>query len=191
MEIQIDCCSKHFIVSSKMEVKEAPNVKLVIGLIYSRMKQINPCIDHLERTFGPVDFRSSVFDFDVTDYYEDEMGEELKREFVSFSNLIGPHKLPDIKRITNIIEQDHADDHLRQINLDPGYLDMDKFVLASAKYGRQKIYLDKGIYADPTLFFYKKTFHAHEWSFPDFKSGIYNDYFMRVRQQYKIQVKNR
>jgi hypothetical protein len=173
-----------------MEVKSAPNVKLVIGLIYSKTMKIDPCLYHLERTFGPIDLRSPVFDFNVTDYYEDEMGKKLKREFISFKKLIGPQKLPEIKRITNIIEKDYADDLSRQINLDPGYLDMDKFVLASAKYGRQKIFLDKGIYADPTLYFFKKTFHAHDWSFPDFKSGIYNEYFMKVRQEYKIQVKS-
>ena len=66
---------------------------------------------------------------------------------------------------------------------------MDKFVLASAKYGRQKVYLDKGIYADPTLYYFKKEFHAYSWSFPDFTSGMYNEYFISVRDVYKKQIR--
>jgi len=117
------------------------------------------------------------------------MGSELKRKFISFINLIEAQKLSEIKRLSNIIEEYYLKENGRSINLDPGYMDMDKFILASAKYGRQKIYLDKGIYADPTLYFFKKEFHAYAWSFPDFSSGMYNEYFVKVRAQYKQQIK--
>jgi len=173
-----------------MDIQTIPKVKLIIGIIYSKSSNINTCLSHLEKVFGPIDQRSIEFNFDMTDYYEQEMGKELLRMFVSFQNLIEAQQIAEIKRLSNIIELNYYLEDGRSINLDPGYLDMDKFVLVSAKYGRQKIYLSKGIYADATLYFYKKEFHAYPWSFPDFSSGSYDDYFIEVRTKYKSQIKN-
>ncbi|RKY56265.1 MAG: DUF4416 domain-containing protein [Candidatus Neomarinimicrobiota bacterium] len=173
-----------------MEIQSTPKVKCIFGLIYTNSSNITACIEHLEKVFGPSDMISEDYSFNITDYYENEMGSGLKKKFISFTNLIEAQKLSEIKRISNIIEGHYITLSGRSINLDPGYLDMDKFVLASTKYGRQKIYLNKGIYADPTLYFFKKEFHAYTWSFPDFTSGIYNDFFLKVRIQYKQQIKN-
>ncbi len=173
-----------------MKVQATPKVKLIIGLIYSQQSDLRACEVHLQKVFGTIESISPEYDFDITDYYEPEMGKDLKRRFISFEHLIDANEIAEVKRLSNIIELDYVKEAGRSINLDPGYLDMDKFVLASAKYGRQKIYLDKGIYADPTLYFYKKAFHAYEWSFPDFSKGIYNDYFINIRRYYKQQIKS-
>jgi hypothetical protein len=77
----------------------------------------------------------------------------------------------------------------RRVNLDPGIMDYDKFVLASAKYNGQKVYLDRGIWADLTLHYEKGRFDPYPWSFPDFKSRIYDGAFMEIRQLYKKQRK--
>ena len=173
-----------------MEIQKTPRVKCIIGLIYSPSSDLHACLQHLQHVFGRADMISGVYPFDITDYYEPEMGTQLLRRFVSFDKLVEAQTLPEIKRLTNVMETAYVSESGRSINLDPGYMDMDKFILASAKYGRQKIYLDKGIYADPTLYYYKKEFQPYEWSFPDFKSGIYNDYFLRVRSHYKKQIRD-
>lgn len=172
-----------------MEIQSPTNVKIIIGLIYSPGSDVESCLQRLIRIFGPIDSVSNEYAFDITDYYEKEMGKDLKRKFISFEKLTEPHKISMIKRITNIVELGYSDKSGRRINLDPGYLDLDKFVLASAKYGRQKIYLSGGIYADPTLYYFNKSYHAFDWSFPDFSSGIYHPYFMSVRILYKKQIK--
>ena len=74
-----------------------PKVKLVIGLIYSKDSFIDQCQVHLEKVFGPIDHISEVFDFNITDYYEPEMGAKLFRKFFSFKTLIEPQSLPEIK----------------------------------------------------------------------------------------------
>jgi Domain of unknown function (DUF4416) len=173
-----------------MEVQRPPKTKCIIGFIYSKDCDLNLCIKHLEKVFGEKDLLSNDYDFNITNYYENEMGPLLKRKFISFKKLVDADQLAEIKNLTNIIEKDYSDNENRKINLDPGYMDMDKFVLASAKYGRQKIYLNKGIYADPTLYYFKKEFHAYSWSFPDFTSGIYNEYFVSVRDIYKKQIRD-
>jgi hypothetical protein len=124
--------------------------------------------------------------FEVTDYYQDEMGWGIQRIFLSFQRLIDPAGLADIKIDTNRIEDELAVDGRRKVNLDPGYMDVCKVVLASAKYNGQKIYLEKGIYADPTLHYQKGHFEPYPWSFPDFKDGRYESVFLRIRELYKV-----
>jgi hypothetical protein len=101
--------------------------------------------------------------------------------------LIHPKELARIKIETNGIEDLLSVKHNRKVNLDPGIMDYDKVVLASAKYNGQKIYLDHGIWADLTLHFEKNRFDPYPWSFPDFKKGLYNDVFLKIRQKYKGQ----
>ena len=82
----------------------------------------------LAKQIREIEAVSDIWPFDITDYYKDEMGEGLKRQFVSFEGLVTqPDRLAEIKRLTNEIEQRIADDVLdpeiaRPVNLDPGYL---------------------------------------------------------------------
>jgi hypothetical protein len=139
--------------------------------------------------FGEIDFASARFPFVVTDYYTREMGEPLYRRFYAFTELIAPETLPAIKLRTHALENEMAVAEKRLVNLDPGYLDTDKFVLASAKYHGNKIYLGQGIWADMTLHYEKGKFTALPWSFPDFRSGLYEQTFLRMREIYKKQLK--
>lgn len=172
-----------------MDIQTVHPVKLIIGIIFTPDSDLATYTTHLQKVFGKPDLQSPTYPFDMTNYYAPEMGRELLRSFCAYRKLIDPGELAEIKRLCNVIEGHFARDEKRRINLDPGYLDMDKFVLASAKYGRQKIYLEKGIYADPTLYYYQKAFHAYEWSFPDFRSGRYDDFFLTLRRLYKQQRK--
>jgi hypothetical protein len=117
------------------------------------------------------------------------MGEGLKRIFYSFSDLIDPARLVDVKIESNRIEDEFALDGRRRVNVDPGYLDFYKLVLASAKFQGQKVYLGKGVYADPTLY-YDKGWKSCDWSFPDFKSGRYDEFLSGVRRSYKNKMRN-
>jgi len=172
-----------------MKVQDVTPVKFVLGIIYPPVFDIAGYKKYLESVFGPAELQSREFDFDVTAYYEAEMGKYLLRTFIAFGGLISPGALAGMKRLTNVMEDRDRDKGKRSVNLDPGYLDLDKFVLASAKYGRQKIYIGKGIYADPALYYYKKTFHPYEWSFPDFHSPAYLPFFSAVRDRYKEQLR--
>ena len=167
-----------------------PNpVKLFIGVLYSDAERLQAARSRCEEVFGAIDYASSDYPFDVTDYYRGEMGWPIRRVFWSFAGLINPDELPRVKLTTNAIEDELAVDGGRRVNLDPGYLDYDKAVLASAKYNGQKIYLADGIYADLTLRYEKGHFYPYPWSFPDFKSGIYEKTFLRIRELYKGQMK--
>jgi hypothetical protein len=164
-------------------------VKLFCGILYSSSGALSAACSLLKDSFGIMDYRSPEYPFNVTDYYVPEMGKSIIRLFVSFEKLVHPGMLASIKIETNRIEESIAEQGKRKVNLDPGYLDYDKAVLASAKYNGQKIYLDHGIWADLTLHFEKGRFDPYPWSFPDFKSGLYDQDFLNMRQIYKMQKK--
>ncbi len=162
-------------------------VKLLIAVLFSRDIDRTEVYARLETAFGPIDYTSASFPFDVTHYYEAEMGPGIERVLISFERLVDPSMLVALKLLTIRIEDEYIRNEARRVNLDVGYLDTHKLILASAKEGWQKIFLDKGVYADPTLYYRKGTFHPFEWGFPDFKSGRYNDALLEIRQIYKKQ----
>ena len=171
-------------------MKPAPPdpVKLFIGALFSDEDLLHEALFRCENEFGAIDYRSRRFLFDVTDYYHEEMGSPIYRQFFSFTPLATPGKLAEFKLVTNEIETETASDGKRKVNLDIGYMDYHKVVLASAKYNGQKIYLDHGIYADPTLYYRKGQFHPYDWAFPDFKdSDAYYQALLKVREIYKSQ----
>jgi len=172
-----------------MKPNEPIPVKLFCGILYSGEKLLKKAEDILIQKFGKIDFKSKSFPFDITNYYEAEMGKPIYRIFLSFEKLIDPGELASIKIECNEIEDKLAISGKRKVNLDPGYLDYDKVVLASAKYNAQKIYLNNGIYADPTLFYRKGKFIPSDSAFPDFKNGTYEQFFLEIRAGYKRRLK--
>lgn len=172
-----------------MNPEPPESVKLIVGILYSDAGRLRGAFEMMEEAFGRTDSVSDIFHFRVSDYYRPEMGERIYRRFASFGNLVHPGSLASIKIRTNQIEEELASEGKRKVNLDPGVLDYDKFVLASCKYNGQKIYLDQGVWADLTLRYSKGCFEPYPWSFPDFKKGDYEGVFLSVREIYKKQKK--
>ncbi len=166
-------------------------VKLFTGILTNDSDVYKKAQDDMVRQYGPVDFVSGPYGFDLTNYYEEEMGRDLRRYFWSFRRLIDPGNLPEVKLFTNEVEDRLGSSTGRRINLDPGYLDFHKVILASVKERAQKIYLSGGIYADPTLYYLKGRFHCYEWSLPDFRDERYYGDFMEIRERYRRDLRER
>jgi len=172
-----------------MKTIEPQGVKYFIGALFSDPNILDHAIAQCEMEIGTIDLRSQDFPFDLTTYYNEEMGQPIFRSFISFETLRSPGELAALKILCNNIEKRLAVTGDRKVNLDIGYLDFHKVVLASAKYNGQKIYLDQGIYADPTLIFEGGQFKPLENTFPDFKTGNYADVLADIRNRYKAQLK--
>lgn len=163
--------------------KEAKKVKLISSLFSSEQELIERVIKEMEGYFGSVDWVSEKLVFNRTRYYEKEMGWPLYRRFISFSKLISPDYIVDIKLMTNKVENEHLVDKRRKINIDPGYISLERLVLATNKNYIHRIYLKKGIYADLTLIFYAGTFKPLAWTYTDYADEKVISYFNMLRDR--------
>ncbi len=146
----------------------------------------------LEKTFGTIEFKGENHSFSGTDYYSEEFGLTLERRFISFRGLASPDQLTHWKRAAAALEADLSADGKRIYNLDIGYLDVDKLVLASFKRGPYKLYLGDGVYADLLLKYSEGSFEPLPWAFPDFQDGRYGKSLLSIRQNLKSDLrKNR
>ncbi|RLF25782.1 MAG: DUF4416 domain-containing protein [Thermoplasmata archaeon] len=164
--------------------------KLIIAVLISREDFIEELNKQLEDNFGPIDYKSEILNFNYTNYYNPEMGTNIKRFFLSFQNLISPDTLSDIKILTNTIENIFREDNNRQINLDPGMLSMKSFILATTKDNGHRIPLQKGIYGEVTLLFVNKKFQSLPWTYVDYQSEDYSRVLNKIRVIYKNNIKS-
>lgn len=139
--------------------------------------------------FGPLALESDRFEHNETTYYERQMGTGLRKTFWVFERLIDPAQLVEIKLQTNQWERDYAASagkpEPRPLNLDPGYLTEAKLVLASTKDRDHRLYLDRGIYAENTLFYRARQWQARPWTYPDYQRSDYHLFFTRCRDYLK------
>jgi hypothetical protein len=164
-------------------------VKLFVAILWSDAGALEGALEELQTRWGRVDVTGGDHPFDVTPYYEDEMGCGLIRRLISFDALVSPETLPEAKLACNEIEDRFARGKGRRVNLDVGYLDHNKIVLASAKCAGQKIYLGAGIYADLVARYREGRYQPFEWTFPDFRDGRYDHDLVQIRRIYLNQLR--
>ncbi|RPI74178.1 MAG: DUF4416 family protein [Desulfobacteraceae bacterium] len=143
----------------------------------------------VQEFFGPIDWQSPPLFFDRTQYYAKEMGWPLHRRFVTFETLIRPEALVTIKLKTNSLEQDYRVQGKRRINIDPGYIALERLVLATGKNYTHRIYLGAGIFADLTLVFNQGTFKSLPWTYRDYGDPEIIAVLNELRENYKNQVR--
>jgi len=169
-------------------------VKLICGVIFGDVSLYDRAKILLVDRHGPADLESPVFDFDLTDYYEQDMGPGLKRRFMSFERLAPPEKLAEIKIETNGLEdslREEAGAALRAVNIDPGYLTASALVMATAKDFSHRIPLAHGIYAHLEFLFTKTDARFLDWTYPDMKRDGLRQFFLEVRKRYLEQLRSR
>jgi hypothetical protein len=165
-------------------------VKLFTGFIYRDSRLCDEIKRELEHRFSPIDLQSQEFSFDKTTYYNPEMGTPLYKQFVSFSQLIDAEELPGIKLYTNDIENRQAGSGNRIINIDPGFLSDANVILATTKNHYHRVPLSQGIYAHMEYVIKKRnTLTPLEWTYPDFRTPEYMDWFIQLIATYKQDIK--
>jgi hypothetical protein len=175
-----------------MSIPQRPNpAKLIVGLFLKERELITGVAESLAAYFGQSDVVSPWLSFHHTDYYDREMGQPLSRRFFSFADLIEQDRLADIKLLTNRIEQDFMVGGNRRVNIDPGYLLAERFVLASGKNYAHRIYLRDGIYADLTLTYHGGKFCPLHWTYPDYTETGVLTFLGSVRKKYLWQIRQR
>jgi hypothetical protein len=162
-------------------------IKLFIGLLSPDHALLGECTSLLASKYGTIDLESDVVPWEITDYYQDEMGGPLHRKFVFFDKLMEPDELPSVKlfsieieeRFSRVMERNPK----RMINVDPGYVTEAKVVLATTKDFSHRIYIGSGIYAEVTLRFNSReqSFAALEHTYYDYRTPDYIALFNKAR----------
>jgi len=166
--------------------------KWIVGLIVAPdlsrpqlFEDVAEMIGKVERSFGP-------FPFNSTGYYGKEMGENLVRYWLSADGLHDAAGLVALKhraaRVEDRFRRDASDGGGRRANVDPGYLTAAKLVLSTHKNFSHRIYLGEGVFAEVTLSFSRNRIIHHQWTYPDFRAGLYDQSLKRIRDDYLSQL---
>jgi hypothetical protein len=173
-----------------MSVPQTPkHAKLVIGIITLELKIIDNLLTELASQFGQIDLVSPWMRFNYTTYYEPEMGSPLFRRMFAFKALISQGDLSEFKLATNQMENHYSHQGRRRVNIDPGYMLRERFVLASGKNFSHRIYIGGGIYADLTLIYHKGSFKTLPWTYPDYSDVGMLKFLEQVRNKYILDAK--
>lgn len=167
-----------------------PPHKLILALLYAGTWELDGVCLAVEGRFGALDSSSRQMSFIHTHYYDAEMGTPIHRALVSVRELVDPASLAALKREANRLETMHRrPDGGRTINVDPGLLSLSRVILATTKQSAHRVAIGLGVYAEVTLLYRKGRFHPFEWTYPDFRSGIYDSWLAEVRHGYHEQLK--
>ncbi|MDR1052405.1 MAG: DUF4416 family protein [Endomicrobium sp.] len=169
-------------------IKSTKKAKLFCGIIFSDMGIYEKHIDILKNEFGNIDIKSEIINFNFSNYYNKEFGSNLKRTWISFSNLILTNFITNIKKSTNLIENNSSKKNKRQINIDPGYITAANIVLATTKDYSHRIHINNGIYGEVSLI-YNKGYIKLPWTYPDYLSKVASNFFLCARKIFIKQTK--
>jgi len=158
-----------------------PYVKLIAGVLYpddGGERWFAWTLGKLEAIWGGHETTSSPEPFTATNYYQD-IAPRLTRRFICFGGLAQAGDLPNWKRASIGIEAESRNPRI--VNIDPGYVDGARLVLASTKDHAHRVYLRDGIFAEVTMRFRFGKWTPFDYTFPDFASGVYDKFLSAAR----------
>jgi len=113
----------------------------------------------------------------LKNYYAKEMGDRLSRFFVLTSKSFTRDYLLSTKLLSQSWENNWADNKLRRVNVDVGFLTLENFLLSTTKNYSHRIYLGQNIFADLTYIFQKGELKSLPWTYPDYLDEQKKDFF--------------
>jgi len=172
-------------------VPQPPRVKLIAAMMAANEGLIEDALSVLSQTYGAVELKGSVFPFKYSDYYAAEMGEGLVKVFCSFTGLSEPGGIAAKKLEAMECERRFAAEGTgaRRVNVDPGYVDGAKLVLATAKNAGHRVYVGSGVYAEIELIYRCGAFNPLEWTYADYREAAALEFFGKVRRNYLAELK--
>ena len=169
-------------------IKKHQPVKGFAGITFSEAVNLEKVLEPLQLQLGRIDQMSEIFTFDpFTDFYQVEMGSPLKKVFVAFAATVQADFLPEMKHISNKLENEFLVKGNRIVNIDPGYLTQAKVVLATTKDYSHRIYLTKGIFGDLHLVYKDRSYQSQPWTYPDYQQTLVISFFNTLRESFRKQ----
>ncbi len=163
--------------------KAPPHARLLVSAIYREEERFREALPGIATLLGPVERTSGPFPFDRTEYYEREMGAPLSRRFVVMERLVPRDALADAKIGAEDLEKELSANGMRTVNLDPGLLTEENFLLATGKNYSHRVYLRDGVFADLALVYRKGEYRPLPWTYPDLASDAIRSFLAEVREE--------
>ncbi len=174
-------------ISTHTTNESVKNVVPFTGIISHRELSREKVREELAFLPYRIELTSSVVPFDHTDYYADEMGDDLQRWWVGFGSTWKETDLAEKKREFSAHEEELNEKYGvsdRPVNLDPGYVRGNQVVLASTKYVAHRICIGMSMYAELTLLYENGEFQALPWTYPDYRVTESTSFFRQLRERY-------
>ena len=174
-------------------IYEFEKEKLIVGVIYHEPEILDAAVKRLVDAFGEVEDCSEEFSFskEFSTYYDEEIGGEGLRRIYSFKTCVDPSRQAEIKELTNAIEADFSEGGNRRINLDPGFINHGRLMLATTKCAGFRIPLARGIYTELTLFWARGGWQKLPWTYRDYQSERVQKFITMVRKKYLAKRKSK
>ncbi len=145
----------------------------------------------LSAALGPVSQATQIYTVDLfTHYYQGEMGTNLRKQFLVFRDLRPVSTLNQLKFQTADIEDRFRRAGRRTVNLDPGYLTLDKLVLYTTKNFTHRLFLERGLFAEITLVYARNSWRTQTWTYPDYQTPAALHFFTTARKELYKQLKD-
>ena len=131
------------------ELLEPVKANLTISVMFRDEALLAETRDILEKKYGETDAISKVYDFSsISPYYDPEMGSDIKKIVFSFKEPVPRDLLKDVKLFCVELEKKYSENGNRLVNLDPGLVTLENFILATGKNYSHRIYLGSGVFAE-------------------------------------------
>ena len=169
-----------------MNPRRMPEKSLLVVAAFSRHPDaLEWAARRLIETYGPIAMTSADYPFHHTAYYDQEMGPGLVKRLMVFDGLRPSDILPDVKNHAILLEAEYAREanlpEPRPLNLDPGLLQLGKFLLATTKDQGHRVYLRDNIYAEVTLRFQFDQFEPWPWTYADYREPFVREFLASAR----------
>jgi hypothetical protein len=173
---------------------ERPPELLIVAAFSRHASALAWARQRMTEAFGPIALASQPYAFVQTDYYAGQMGRDLQKQLLAFARLSPPDCLAAVKQQTIRWENELAQTGLyaepRPINLDPGLLNLGKFMLATTKDQGHRLYLGSGIFGEVTLRFCGGRFESWPWTYADYRLPQVHDFLQAAREYYRQQLRD-
>ena len=169
------------------ELIEPVKANLTISVMFRDEALLAEIKAILEQKYGEIDAVSEVYDFSsISPYYDPEMGSDIKKIVFSFKEPVPRDLLKEVKLFCVGLEKERSDGGNRLVNLDPGLITLENFILATGKNYSHRIYLGSGVFAEVTLMFGKKNIVKElPWSYRDYLYEPARSFLLEVRELYR------
>lgn len=159
----------------------------ILGVLAASPALLDAARDAVAEAVAPIASASEIERWTASAYYQRELGAEAWRQYLACDAIMGPEQLAELKRLTGLLETRWRGPQGRAVNLDPGYLDLLRVVLASTKDAAHRVAIGPGLWAEATLHFEHGCFAPWPYTYPDYASAATLAFFTAVRARWRAE----